>query len=113
MDEMSHTISVQENKITEANEAFDVVDSGIHKSVQGIEQIEEKTRTLDNAREETVAVVQSVAAIAEENAASTEETAATVDQVKLSVEDMALKAKSLTNIVQVLQKQIDTFKIQK
>ena len=113
MDEMSHTISVQENKITEANEAFDVVDSGIHKSVQGIEQIEEKTRTLDNAREETVAVVQSVAAIAEENAASTEETAATVDQVKLSVEDMALKAKSLINIVQVLQEQIDTFKIQK
>ena len=111
MGEVSQTISIQETKIKETNEAFSIVDDGIHKSVEGIEQIEEKMRTLDDARSETVAVVQNVASIAEENAASTEEMASTVDQVNDEIEVLASKAKKLNDIASVLQNQIDTFEI--
>lgn len=111
MGEVSQTIEVQESKIDETNEAFAIVENGIHRSVAGIEQIEGKTQTLDGARTGTIAVVQNVAAIAQENAASTEETAATVDQVCGNVDEMAHKAKELNEVVRVLYDEIEVFQI--
>lgn len=112
MDEVSETIEVQENKIGQANEAFAVVENGIQRSVEDIEQIEKQTQTLDKARTDTVAVVQNVAAIAEENAASTEETAATADQVCEAIATMAKKADNLHEVVDVLNEEIAVFQIQ-
>lgn len=111
MGEVSETIGIQERKIGETNEAFAIVENGIHRSVAGIEQIEGKTQTLDGARTGTIAVVQNVAAIAEENAASTEQTAATVDQVCGNVDEMAHKAKNLNDVVRVLKEEIEVFQI--
>ncbi len=87
------------------------MESGIQKSVDGIVKIESKTKTLDDARTQTVAVVQNVASIAEENAASTEETAATVDQVCEKVSVMAEKAKNLNDVVKILYDEIEEFEI--
>lgn len=111
MGEVSHTIEIQETKISETNEAFTIVENGIQKSVEEIEQIEEKTQDLDKARGQTVSAVESVAAISEENAASTEETAATTDQVCENIDEMAQKMKDLNEIVKVLQEEISLFHI--
>lgn len=109
MGEVSQTIEIQEGKIGETNDAFATVENGIRQSVEGIERIENKTRKMDSARTDTVAVVQNVAAIAQENAAGTEEMAATVDQVCERIEEMAQNTQKLNEVVRVLREEIAIF----
>lgn len=113
MSKVTGTIEIQENRISEANDAFQIVDDGIHKSVNGIEEIEKKTEILGDARTQTVGVVQNVAAIAEENAASTEEMAATVDQVCGKIGIMSEHVAGLKDVAEVLFEEIKVFQIAK
>ena len=111
MKEVNEIIKVQENKIGDTNEVFVIVEDGIEKSAQVIKAITEKTKILDDARTNTVAVVQNVAAIAEENAASTEETAASVDEVAELVAMMEKKATDLKGVADILEEEIEVFKL--
>ena len=90
---------------------FGKVKEGINTSINGISNIAEKTKKLDEARINVVDVVQNLTAIAEENAASTEETSASVTEVNNVVLNISKDANDLDEIALKLKEQIDLFTI--
>ena len=111
MDEVKSTIQIQSEKIEETQSVFSTLEEGIEQSVSSLRQIKEKASVLDNARVETVDIVQNVSSIAQENAASTQETAAAVESVTDMVSGMEQKARDLTDIADALDDKIQVFKI--
>lgn len=112
MENVNKIVISQEEKIAAANKVFSTVENGINDSINGIQTIVEKSSTLEEAKNNTTVIVQSVAATAEENAASTEETAATLNQVSDLVSGVSSNADSLNTIAKNLETRINIFKIE-
>ncbi len=111
MDEVQKIMEEQSEKVGQTVEMFGKVKEGINTSINGISNIAEKTRKLDDARVNVVDVVQNLTAIAEENAASTEETSASVTEVNNVVLNISKDANDLDEIALKLKQQIDLFTI--
>ena len=111
MDEVQKIMEEQSEKVGQAVEMFGKVKEGINTSINGISNIAEKTKKLDEARINVVDVVQNLTAIAEENAASTEETSASVTEVNNVVLNISKDANDLDEIALKLKEQIDLFTI--
>lgn len=106
---VSNMIIKQEECLSQTNQAFDTMEDGIKQSVDGIKMIEKEIVELTKAKENTVDVVQTVAAIAEENAASTEEASATVEQVTEAIATVAEQMSGLKDIAAILQQKTAVF----
>lgn len=79
--------------------------------VNDLNIISNKTTLLDNARKETITVVNNLSAIAEENAASTEETASSIEEVHSLIENVSNSASQLNTIASELKSSISVFKL--
>lgn len=105
------TIAVQKDNLVKTVHAFQVVESGIHESVTGIDAISLKTDTLDISRKNTIKAVESLTAIAEENAAGTEEVAASVEEIRHQIQDVAQYSGNLSGIAKELKVNLDIFQL--
>lgn len=112
MEEVQEIIQVQENKLTETNQVFDTVESGINKSLKGIEMIMEEIDALNDSRSSAVSEVQNVAVLAQQNAASIEETSASIDEVTTLLQGMTEKIDGLSLVADKLEKKAAVFQIQ-
>lgn len=111
MDNMSKIMEEQEKKLKQTNVAFDTVDNGIEKSVQGIDRIVQGMNTLEGARVETLTVVDNVSNFAQQNAAATQETVASMDEVTSAITEVAEKMRGLLELAQKMQETAGIFKI--
>lgn len=111
MEQVRKIIREQSGQLAKTDEAFSRIKTGIHDSVEGINQISIKTKRLDEARIEVVDVVHDLTAIAEENAAGAEETSASVTEVTNIVAKISEKADYLRKIAEQLEDEMNIFKL--
>ena len=111
MKQVKKIISQQTEYIVTTDNAFEEIQRGVEKTLDGIHNISEKTREMDSARKNVIDVVNNLNAIAEENAAVTEESAASVSEITHVVEDIVTKADNLNVIATELETQIEIFQL--
>lgn len=111
MDEVKKIMEEQSAKVDKTVETFNQVKNGIDTSIDGIGNIADKTKRLDEARINVVDVVQNLTAIAEENAASTQETSASVTEVTNFVMNISESASKLDEIADSLHDKVNLFTI--
>lgn len=109
MDEVQEIMQQQSEKVDQTVEMFAQVKEGIGTSIQGIGNISDKTKKLDDARITVVDVVQNLTAIAEENAASTQETSASVTEVTNIVYNISENANKLDAVADELKDNVNLF----
>jgi len=106
MDDVKSIIDAQNRDVAETEKAFHLVKDDIDGSIQSIEKIAEKTKSLDEARVRVIEVVHNLTSIAQENAASTEETLANATRVNDAIGDVERQAEVLKGIADNLTKTI-------
>lgn len=111
MEEVKEIISQQSENVAKTGTVFSQVQGGISESIQGVNEIADRTNQLNETRISVVDVVQNLTAIAEENAASTEETSAAVDEVANIMQEFLDHATKLQDIAHTLESNVDVFKI--
>lgn len=111
MVEVKDIVINQKNQVEKTDSVFKEVQKGILQYVTDLNIISNKTSLLDNARKETITVVNNLSAISEENAASTEETASSMEEVHTLIECLSISASQLSNIALELKTSINVFKI--
>lgn len=111
MVEVKEIMGNQSRNVEKTSNIFGQVDTMIATSIEGVNSISDKTKSLDEARVNVVDVVQNLTAIAEENAASTQETSASVTEVSSIVYDISENANQLKQIADVLDKNMKVFKM--
>lgn len=112
MEEITHMVEEQKNKLEEAGERFEDLDKGIQISMERIGGIQKKSDALDSSREEILSVVTDLSAISEENASSTEETTASIMELNDRIDKMAKEASGLKDLAGNLENKIKVFKTQ-
>jgi methyl-accepting chemotaxis protein len=93
------------------NRAFDEINSGVEKTLEGMQVISEKSKELDDARVKVVDVVNNLTAIAEQNAAATEQTSASVVEVASIITNMAEKTEGVSKVASELESSMSVFRI--
>lgn len=111
MDEVKEIMNQQNENVSKTETIFAQVKNGIDSSIDGINIIADKAKSMDDARVNVVDVVQNLTAIAQENAASTEETSASVTEVSSIVYDISSNAEKLKAIADELDRNMKIFKI--
>lgn len=111
MGQVKEIIGQQTEHIIRTDKAFVQIQQGVSASLNGMQDISNKTHELDKARINVVDVVNNLTAIAEENAAATEETSASVVEVASIVTDIAEKAQGLNAIAAELEEKIGVFQL--
>ncbi len=111
MHDVKEVIALQTNHVEQTDVAFGDIEAGVEQSINGINEIAEKSKKLDEARTNVVDIVQSLNAIAEENAACSEETSASVTEVTAIIEDISDKSSALRSIADELDSGMNIFKL--
>lgn len=111
MEEVKEIITRQSENVSKTGEVFSKVQGGISDSIQGVNEIADRTNQLNAARNNVVDVVQSLTAIAEENAASTQETSAAVNEVANIMQEFSSHASKLQEIAHTLEANVDIFQL--
>jgi methyl-accepting chemotaxis protein len=104
MQRVKEIVDSQSRNMLDTEKIMSEVIEGINISVRGIEQIEERTRTLERSRNAIVGTVDDLSTIAQQNAASTEQTlqqtaqmADTFDMISRSAENLKEISDELAN----------------
>lgn len=111
MEEVKEIITRQSENVSKTGSVFSQVQSGITDSIQGVNEIADRTSQLNTARSNVVNVVQNLTAIAQENAASTEETSAAVNEVANIMQEVSDHATKLQEIANTLETNVDIFQL--
>ncbi|MCR4814929.1 MAG: hypothetical protein K5879_08915 [Lachnospiraceae bacterium] len=106
MDDVKEIIDAQNRDVGETEKAFRLVKEDIDASIESIELIADKTKSLNEARERVIDVVHNLTSIAQENAASTEETLANATKVNDAINDVERQAETLKVIADNLTQMI-------
>lgn len=110
MDEVREIMQRQSENVDKTEQIFSLVKEGIDHSIDSVNTIADKTRSLDEARVTVVDVVQNLTAIAEENAAGTEETSASTAEFSNMMGDIQDTSGELQNIANSLENNLSVFK---
>lgn len=111
MYDVKEIMRAQSDHVEQTEIAFGQLTEGVAQSIDGINEISEKTTSLDHARTNVVDIVQNLTAIAEENAAGTEQTSASATEVTAIVEDISDKSNSLRDVARTLDENMNIFKL--
>lgn len=111
MQKVNEIMTQQMTYIVNTDKAFDRIQNGVSASIEGMSEIADRTRALDDARVRVVDVVNSLTSIAEENAAATEESSASVQLVTDIVGQISDQATSLSDVSAQLDEKLKQFTI--
>ncbi|MCR4843235.1 MAG: hypothetical protein K5840_08250 [Eubacterium sp.] len=111
MEEVKKIMVQQSEYVNETGEIFGKVKTGIDQTLNGLNEISDRTTQIDSSRQNVVDVVENLSAIAEENAASTEETSASVTIVNDLMTDISDAAKNVSKISEDMDKELSIFKL--
>lgn len=111
MEDVKEIMLKQSEHVERTKEAFLEIQSGVERSIGGMNEISAKTQQMDDARAGVVDIVQNLSAIAQENAASTEETSASVTEVSAISGELSEESKRLEEISRNMEEGMAVFKI--
>lgn len=111
MHQVKGIIHEQSEYMQRTDEAFDHMHDGVQRSIQGMEQIAQRTQNLDDARVNVVDVVNNLTAIAEKNAAATQQTSASLVEVTNTVANIVDKVEALRDIAAELNEKMQGFQL--
>jgi len=102
-------IEKQEEDISSTCNIFQQLCRDIDRSAAGMDTILENSRSLENVRTNTVAIVQNSAALSEENSASLEEIMASIENIYRELGDISEKTRLLKKLSQEMTASVDVF----
>lgn len=102
-------IEKQEEDIDSTNAIFQKIRGDIDKSSSGMDAILDNSRSLEDTRTDTIAIVQNSAALSEENSASLEEIMASVENIYHELGDISRKTGQLKALSQEMTASVDVF----
>lgn len=111
MNTVDAIIGFQADKVEMTKRIFDKVNNGLLVTIEGVESIAQSTKTLDEAKGQVMASVESLSAIAEQNAASTEETAASAEELAATIGEIKTATSRLNQVADDLTNQTNRFQI--
>lgn len=111
VEQVQEIIEKQEKNMETTTNIFQQVCNDIDKSVVGINTILENSRSLEDTRTKTVAIVQDSASLSQENSASLEEIMASIENIYNEVGGISEKAKYLEGLSQEMMASVDVFHI--
>ena len=111
MNQVKEIMQLQSANVSKTGTVFAQVRDGISQSLNGVDEIADKTTRLDAARTGVVDVVQNLTAIAQQNAASTEETYASVIEVSSIMNQISENARQLKEIASILETNVSSFEL--
>ncbi|MBQ9984005.1 MAG: cache domain-containing protein [Lachnospiraceae bacterium] len=102
----------QSKNVEDTQRVVEQVIQAIENSVEAIASIEQQSVQLNQAKDEIIAVVESLSAVAEENAASTEETSAATTEVAESFNGVTQAAESLKALADNIAGTMSNFRLE-
>ena len=111
VDEVTNIVNEQQNKLTETQAKFDVLENGIAMSDEKTSVIKDCTEVCDTARRTVEEIIENLSSISEENAASTQQTTASIIELGEVITNLAGKANELKDMSQKLEEDLRFFKI--
>ena len=111
MNQVKEIMQLQSANVSKTGTVFAQVRDGISQSLNGVDEIADKTTRLDAARTGVVDVVQNLTAIAQQNAASTEETSASVIEVSSIMSQISENARQLKEIASILETNVSSIEL--
>lgn len=103
-------MSVQNEKLSNTQKVFTVLESDINGTVERIEGINSMVEELDVEIRKMVDVVSNLSAISEENSASTEQTMASIQELNATIHQVYEKAQHVDSSADELMKEVNVFK---
>ncbi|MBE5865911.1 MAG: methyl-accepting chemotaxis protein [Lachnospiraceae bacterium] len=111
MDEVNVIVNEQRSKLEETKQKFNLVTDGVNTTKSEAEVIRGQANVCDDARIKIVDIIQNLSAISEENAASTQQTNASMQELNATLQILADSAKSLLELSEQLEKDMEFFKL--
>lgn len=105
-------IEKEEENISMTSKIFQQLCTNIDQSTAGMETIQESSKSLEDIRTNTIAIVQNSAALSEENSASLEEIMASIENIYQELGSVSQKTSFLKNLSQEMTASVDVFHIQ-
>ena len=106
----SDNMEVQNDKLTETQNVFTVLEKDINGTVERISEINSMVESLDSEIERMVDVVSNLSAISEENSASTEQTMASIQELTAVIGQVAEKSQNVDKSADDLMNEVNVFK---
>ncbi|MDE7053123.1 MAG: HAMP domain-containing protein [Lachnospiraceae bacterium] len=104
-------VGQQKEKLLETDARFEIVNQGIQDSLVKMEDIRDKSKTLDQSRNQMETMIASLSAISEENASASEETAFSTAKLNERVKQITEEVAVLKKLAADLEKQIQVFRV--
>jgi len=111
MNEVIRDMDNQNQKLGETRNVFSKLDDNINDVVGAVNLIRSETDAMNNAKDNVLSSLESLAAISEENAASTEETAATMGEVQQIILECNESLSELYELAELLDENVKVFSL--
>ena len=111
MNEVIQAMDSQNQKLGETKAVFGKLDNNINDVVGAVNMIRSETEAMDQAKDNVLSSLESLAAISEENAASTEETAATMGEVQQIILECNESLQELYDLAELLDENVRVFQL--
>ena len=111
MNEVIQAMDGQNQKLGETKAVFSKLDNNINDVVGAVNMIRSETEAMNQAKDNVLSSLESLAAISEENAASTEETAATMGEVQQIILECNESLQELYDLANLLDENVSAFKL--
>ena len=111
MNEVIQAMDGQNQKLGETKAVFSKLDNNINDVVGAVNMIRSETEAMNQAKDNVLSSLESLAAISEENAASTEETAATMGEVQQIILECNESLQELYDLANLLDENVGAFKL--
>jgi len=111
MNEVIRDMDNQNQKLGETKAVFNKLDDNINDVVSAVNLIRSETDAMNNAKDNVLSSLESLAAISEENAASTEETAATMGEVQQIILECNESLSELYALAESLDENVKVFSL--
>lgn len=111
MDIVSKIVGEQEDSVVETNNKFTGISEAIEVMNQAISGVNNSSRSIEEKKDQILAILQSLSAISEENAAGTQEASASVEEQTASMAEIANASEELSKIAEDLNILVNKFQI--
>ena len=106
----TNNMNIQNNKLSETQNMFAVLENNIDDTVKQIVEISTMVDSIDKEIKEMVDVISNLSAISEENSASTQQTMAGIEELTATIAQVYEKSQSVDNSADALINNVEVFK---
>ena len=110
VDSTSNNMNIQNDKLLETQNVFNVLEEDINKTIGSIYEINTMVENMNDEIKAMVDMISNLSAISEENSASTEQTMAAIEELNATISQVAEKAQNVDKSADMLMNEVNVFK---